>query len=75
MPEHNTRQTSIERLEEAIHKLTQHQSTLSQNQQSLTQANANLNLKLDSVLDRLAALTETTPFTTAQHHFQTTHET
>lgn len=61
MPEHNTRQTSIERLEEAIHKLTQHQSTLSQNQQSLTQANANLNLKLDSVLDRLAALTESPP--------------
>jgi len=29
MPEHNTRQTSIERLEEAVLKLTQHQATLS----------------------------------------------
>lgn len=59
MPEHSTRQTSLERLEEAVHKLTQHQATLAQNNQTLTQANADLTLKLDSVLDRLAALTTT----------------
>ena len=54
MPEHNTHQTSLGRLEEAVHKLTQHQATLSQ-------ANTDLNQKLDSVLDRLAALTTTPP--------------
>lgn len=59
MPEHTTRQTSLERLEDAVHKLTQHQATLSQNHQTLTQANADLNSKLDSILDRLATLTTT----------------
>lgn len=59
MPEHSTRQTSLERLEEAVNKLTQHQATLAQNHQTLTQANADLNSKLDSILDRLATLTTT----------------
>lgn len=61
MSERTTHQTSLERLEEAVNKLTQHQATLSQNHQTLTQANTDLNLKLDSVLDRLAALTNTPP--------------
>ena len=59
MPEHNTRQTSLEWLEDAVNKLTQHQSSIAQEQQILAQANADLHLKLDSVIERLGHLTNT----------------
>lgn len=61
MPEHTTRQTSLERLEDAVNKLTQHQASLAQNHQTLAQANAELHSKLDSVIDSLASLTATPP--------------
>lgn len=57
MPKHTTRQTSLERLKEAVNKLTQSQATLTQNHQTLSQAHNALNNKLDSMLDRLATLT------------------
>lgn len=61
MPKQTTRQTSLERLEDVVNKLTQHQATLAQNHQTLTQANADLNFKLDSIIDHLTALTATPP--------------
>lgn len=61
MPEHATRQTSLERLEDAVNKLTQHQASLAQNHQTLAQANADLHSKLDSVIDSLACLTANPP--------------
>lgn len=61
MPEHATRQTSLERLEDVVNKLTQHQASLAQNHQTLAQANADLHSKLDSVIDSLACLTANPP--------------
>ncbi|KAL5131905.1 hypothetical protein HKD37_12G034685 [Glycine soja] len=61
MPEHTTRQTSLERLEEAVAKLTQHQATIAQDHHTLTQTNLDLSLKIDSLLDRLAAFTTNPP--------------
>lgn len=57
MLEHNTQQTSIEHLEEAVARLTQSHPFLSQNQTSLVQAQIDMNLKMDSLLERLANLT------------------
>jgi len=57
MPEHNTRQIAIECLEEAVSRLTQGQATLTQNHASLAQAQTTMNIKMDSILDHLVALT------------------
>lgn len=64
MPKHNTRQSSIERLEEVMNRLTQGhnnltqgQNTLTQNHVALAQAQSLTNSKIDSILERLAALT------------------
>ena len=51
---HNTRQATIDRLEEAVTRLTQGQSSLAQN---LAQIQASTNAKFDSILEHLAATT------------------
>lgn len=61
MLEHTTRQTSLERLEEVVAKLTQHQATIAQEHHTLTQTNLDLNLKIDSLIDRLASFTTNPP--------------
>lgn len=57
MSEHNTWQATIERLDEAIAKLTQSHHSLSQNQTALSQAQHDMNAKMDSLLEPLVALT------------------
>lgn len=56
MPEHNTRQATVKRLEEAVLRLTQSQQSLSQNHASLAQAQTTMDSKIDSILERLAQL-------------------
>lgn len=55
---HNTRQATIDRLEEAVTRLTQGQSSLAQN---LAQIQASTNAKFDSILEHLAAMTIVPP--------------
>lgn len=59
MPEHNTRQASIENLNEVVLRLTQSQHFLAQNHMNLTQAQPTMDNKIDSVLQHLATLTVT----------------
>jgi len=61
MPDHNTRQTTTDRHEEAVTRLTQSQNTLAQNHVALSQAQTAMNSKVDSILEHLAAITTTTP--------------
>lgn len=46
MTDYNTRKTTTDRLEEAILRLTQNQTTLASNQQDLS-------MKIDSILEQL----------------------
>jgi len=57
MPKHNTRQATIDRLDEVVAKLTQSHHSLSQNQTTLSQAQHDMNAKMDSLLECLVALT------------------
>ena len=59
MPEHNTRQASIENLNEVVLRLTQSQHFLAQNHMNLTQAQPTMDNKNDSVLQHPATLTVT----------------
>ncbi|KAL5182924.1 hypothetical protein HKD37_17G046937 [Glycine soja] len=54
MSDHNMRLSATERLEEAVSRLTQNQATL-------TQSHFAMNEKLESILDRLAAMTIVPP--------------
>lgn len=56
MPDHNTRQSTLECLEEAVAKLMQAQATLIQDHASLAQTQTSMNLKMDSMLEHLATL-------------------
>ena len=56
MFDHNTQQATIDRLEEAVTRLTQSHNTLAQNHIALSQAQTSMTSKMDSILDRLAAL-------------------
>ena len=53
-PEHNTRQATIDRLDEAVTRLNQGQSSLAQN---LAQIQATMSAKFESILERLATMT------------------
>ena len=53
-PEQNTRQATIDRLDEVTTRLTQGHSSLAQN---LAQIQATTNVKFDSILKQLAAIT------------------
>ena len=53
MPDHNTRQTTTDRHEEAVTRLTQSQNTLAQNHVALSQAQTAMNSKVDSILEHL----------------------
>ena len=57
MPDHNTCQSTLERLKEAIAKLTQAQATLTQDHTTLAQTQTSMNTKMDAMLEHLAALT------------------
>ena len=57
MPDHNTRQSTLERLKEAIAKLTQAQATLTQDHTTLAQTQTSMNTKMDAMLEHLVALT------------------
>ena len=59
MPEHNTRQTTTDHLEEAVNRLTQGQTTVAQNHAALSQAQSVVNIKIDSILECLVAITTT----------------
>jgi len=68
MSDHNTRLSATERLEEAVSRLTQNQATL-------TQSHFAMNEKLESILDRLAAMaivppSPAQPPSTPHHHPQ-----
>ena len=54
MPDHNTRQSTLERLEEAVTKLTQAQATLTQDHTTLAQTQTSMNTKMDAMLEHLA---------------------
>jgi len=60
MPDHNTRQATIERLEDAIARLSQGHTTLTQRHAAIdnkfTQSHTVMDSKFESILDRLAAL-------------------
>jgi len=57
MLEHNTRQATTERLEEAVLHLQQGQQSLVQNHAILSQAQSTMDSKIDSILERLSQLT------------------
>lgn len=54
MPEHNTCQATIERLEEAVNRLTHNHSALNTKMDSI---HSSLNAKIDSLLERFMAIT------------------
>ena len=57
MLEHNTHQTTIDHLEEAVNRLHRGFTALSRNSIALSQAQSALNIKLDFILDHLYVLT------------------
>ncbi|KAL5173604.1 hypothetical protein HKD37_16G046122 [Glycine soja] len=79
MLEHHTRQVTTDKLEEAVHRLTQGQASLTKSHASLSQGHHSLNTKIDSVhafltskidslFDRLAAISVTPPSPTSPTH-------
>ena len=57
MPDHNTRQSTLEHLEEAVAKLTQSQATLTQDHTTIAQTQTSMNSKMGTKLEHLTALT------------------
>ena len=61
MPDHHTRQTTTDKLEEADHRLSESHTSLSQGHQSLNSKidtiHSSLTAQIESLFDRLAAIT------------------
>lgn len=57
MPDHNTRQSTLDRMEEAIAKLAQAQANLTQDHATLAQTQTSMTTKMDSMLEHLATIT------------------
>lgn len=61
MPDHHTRLTTTDKLEEAVHRLSENHTSLSQGHQSLNSKidsiHSSLTSQIESLFDRLAAIT------------------
>lgn len=67
MSEHHTRQVTTDRLEEAVHRLTQGHASLTDSHQNLNtkieSVHASLTSQIESLFDRLATITAPSPST------------
>lgn len=58
MPDHHTRQTTTDKLEEAVLRLSQTQAALTEGQTSLSQGHQSLNSKIDTIHNSLTSQIE-----------------